>query len=233
MLRQQKPREAQGVESCSVQSLKPPSLTQVLTDLDLVLQKRERWTTQGERAYARVLGHKGPVWVGSALALHDESWIRNLKVDLVCTCCPMDSRSEEGIRMRQQLESLKGKYDVQCLSLEVPDAPFYPILRLLPQVEEFLRQKKKNSSCVVHCRAGINRSVAIFVALLMKSVYKARESMSSAAASPEALLEYCWRQVSERRGRPILTNPGFQRQLCMYAHLLFMTDAKGTWPLRP
>ncbi|CAE8609960.1 unnamed protein product [Polarella glacialis] len=116
----------------------------------------------------------------------------------------MDSRSEEGIRMRQQLESLKGKYDVQCLSLEVPDAPFYPILRLLPQVEEFLRQKKKNSSCVVHCRAGINRSVAICVALLMKSVYKARESMSSAAASPEALLEYCWRQVSERLSTPAL-----------------------------
>ncbi|CAK0821303.1 unnamed protein product, partial [Prorocentrum cordatum] len=89
---------------------------------------------------------------------------------------------------------------IDCL-----DMPGFPIIaKSFPTARMFMDgQVQRGKRILVHCSMGINRSATICVAYLM-----VREGMPVAVAAGT---------VQSARRHPILTNPGFRRQLARLA----------------
>jgi len=182
----------------------PPSLSTVDDILNRIRKKRESWRSKG----------LAPDTITSAM---------NGKL-LIC--------GEGGLHRLDALEGVthvvslygedKPKLNAQHLSLQhALDAPWYPLLAHFHEVHTFL---KNMSRALLHCHQGINRSAAMLIALRME--YHSR----TAGKSPEELLCESWQSLSEHRGEMVVNNPGFQRQLCIFAHLLCSEPRVTAWP---
>eukprot|EP00931_Biecheleriopsis_adriatica_P097591 TRINITY_DN7140_c0_g1_i1.p1 TRINITY_DN7140_c0_g1~~TRINITY_DN7140_c0_g1_i1.p1 ORF type:complete len:936 (-),score=269.68 TRINITY_DN7140_c0_g1_i1:9-2816(-) len=115
---------------------------------------------------------------------------------------------------------------IQQLVLQCVDTPSYPILSLLKDVIAFLDTKGQGAA-LLHCHLGMNRSMALALALRMRRCFQGDGSNQQDATM---LLQHAWSLAAERRGCHVVTNPGFRRQLMMYAMHLVETKAATLWP---
>lgn len=98
---------------------------------------------------------------------------------------------------------------VEYLELWQDDLPDYCVMQDFNTVWEFATA----GPCFLHCEQGVNRSGCLVVAMHMRL-----KSAENGCISPEEALMSSWRFVAERKGR-VVTNPGFQLQLLLFARL--------------
>merc|ERR1712232_378041 len=123
-----------------------------------------------------------------------------------------------------------------CLTME--DLPHYPILRHFSTVLRFLARVDPGNRCLIHCRLGINRSVALAMAAMIHLKVRSIRKNQHGSGTPDfgKVFSEAWQEITKGRGMHVLANPGFQRQLLMYAYLLSWGPAadghKREWPDR-
>lgn len=145
------------------------------------------------------------LYVSGVDVLNNHDFLRRNHVTLVFSC---QGRGEG----RPDLEAALPKH-VRRKRLPIPDAPWYPILKMhFAEVCHEVGRLAPGERAVVHCTKGLNRSCALAVALLMWRTTNCR--------TPVQLLEQCWFQVASARGEAILMNWGFRMQLFIFATAL-------------
>jgi len=149
--------------------------------------------------------------------------LKNNRVTHIVTCCPCSKYPQEGFD------------GVERMLIAGEDTPQYPMLRHLPKVAEFFNKKRRDNAGLLQCRKGINRSAVLGIALRIRQVVKnmTKDGMQNAGSHNTRgaeILGQAWRSVSEHRGQLVIMNPGFQRQLYMYTHLLLTHGYRSTWP---
>jgi len=120
--------------------------------------------------------------------------------------------------------------DIEHHAIDVADEPDADLLAHLPRALELLRgARRAGRRVLVHCFAGVSRSVAVVLAFLMADPgFQLRAALAARRPSSEAtdtegsaalpLLAAAFKQVALARPR-IAPNPGFMRQLVAYARL--------------
>ena len=102
--------------------------------------------------------------------------------------------------------------NMNALNIDAEDIDTYDITQHFEQCFNFMDECYKNGGkMLLHCYAGMNRSVAICIAYLLQSNHDIQE-INAAEKKLLDIVEY----IKHKRGQ-ILTNIGFQKQLIQYA----------------
>jgi len=207
-------------EDEGLEAPKPPSLQEIETVLKSIREQQVNWRIERQMNGTSM----GKAITGVFISGEDAVKVDNLRdnrVTHVVSCCAGTMYPQE-------------RFDgVDRMIIGAEDTPQYPMLRHLPKVIEFLSKKRRDCAGLLHCRKGINRSAALGIALRIRQVVKghvATKDGSENLPSVSTLLAQAWRAVSEHRGQLVIMNPGFQRQLYMYAHLLLAHGYRSKWP---
>lgn len=209
---------AEGPYPTQSPDLPPPSLAAVdaaLTRLMPSVQPLTSYIAERDTTHTltKVLEN---IWFSGTDVLQDMERLREQNFTRIITVCDC----KEKIMGMQRLVLDK-----------VDDAPHYPLLRLLKWIKPFVGMLRKGELCLIHCRAGINRSASLALAIWMHQRMKAGERGDrDRITDPEELLRVLWQAVANARGDAVVRNIGFQRQLYMYAHLMVKYGSKCTWP---
>lgn len=98
----------------------------------------------------------------------------------------------------------------------------------------------KQEACLIHCKQGTNRSIAIALAIKFQqqAQRKRRDHATGHAQNQsgihveecENMLYHAWFTTCQAAGKLVLTNVGFQRQLYLWARLLCFQEKHTSWP---
>jgi hypothetical protein len=153
-----------------------------------------------------------------------------------------EGRLTHVISVMDRLPFLPEPFPFRHRHFKAEDTTQFAILDLLKEIKEFTntREDIRNEHIFIHCRAGINRSMAIAIAMRMEQYAKQapRTSDTSAeraqaleiARNPVDLLAESWKKAVVARGCRVLGNPSFQRQLYLYARLIAEGTYEWTYP---
>lgn len=129
-------------------------------DQELAREPREIYNLVDWDADDPRLGIRGPVYLGSALALTDHTFIKN-HIGAVVTI--IDDRCPKKM-IRQELGP-----NIKLLYLPLDDAVGEDISQYFQRVSDFIRDhQKRNIPVLVHCMAGMSRSSTLVAYFLMQ-----------------------------------------------------------------
>lgn len=176
---------------CSAQAL-DTALKPLRLELAELMSRRER--------VAGVVCVESQLYLGDANGARDLQTLRALGIARVINCSP------------QTVKTGPDFYDplVKYLELWEDDLLDYCVMQDFEAVWNFATA---GGPCLVHCEQGVNRSAVLVMAIQMK-----HQKLAGKAGTAEELVHRIWLEVAERKGK-VLTNPGFQRQLLLFARL--------------
>lgn len=147
----------------------------------------------------------GLLFLGDAACARDVALVLSYNVTRVINCSP------------QTVKTGPGYYgpNVEYLELWEDDLLDYCVMQDFDVVWKFATA---GGTCLVHCEQGVNRSGALVMGMHMKKRQDEIRATGAPSESPEELLGHTWRYVADLKGR-VLTNPGFQRQMLLFARL--------------
>jgi len=193
-----------------------------IKEMDSIVQRVDNSTVKwkiGEYARSPFTHALRNIIVSSDYTLTINNFVKTKNVTHVVTCC-------SSMELPPQFSGCKR------LEIAAIDVPCYPILQHLAELRSFLDSMDREASCLIHCRMGINRSVALALAIMIRQRITRAVKANQYAELGDARKVYATalQELSESRGVLVLTNPGFQRQLVMYTHLLMKSSHRAVWP---